>query len=120
MVRISSEFIGDFKLGDNIVHNLEILSLLYRQYNNADQRRKRLLCKPIIVFLMSIVDAVLYDFHTRIRTYTREGVRNVSASSIEEIRQPKKLDKLEKYIRTAENHALFGAKGSALYKELVD
>lgn len=120
MVTISSSFIGDFKLGDNIVHNLEIMGLLYRQYEIANQQEKRLLCKPIIVLLVSIVDAVLYDFHTRIRYFTNEGVQNVAESSLKAIREMKGIDKLDKYIRTAENHTLFGPKNSVLYTELDD
>jgi hypothetical protein len=45
MFTVSSNFIGNFKLGDNINHNLEILQLLYRQFDQSKFRNKRLLCK---------------------------------------------------------------------------
>lgn len=118
MVTIESKFIGDFKLGDNIVHNLEVLELLYAQYAAASDRNKRLLCKPITLLLVSIIDAVLYDLHYRIRTFTREGVRNVIESSAKYIRGLKKMDQFEKCIKSAEEHGLLEVKGSALYKQL--
>ena len=70
MVTIESKFIGDFKIGDNINCNLEILALLYDRFNGGDQQQRRLLCKPIVVLLASIVEAVLYDFHKRVN-YSR-------------------------------------------------
>ena len=62
MFTVSSRFIRNFKLGDNINHNLKILSLLYRQFDCAAEPDKRLLCKPITILLVSIVEALLYDF----------------------------------------------------------
>jgi hypothetical protein len=118
MVAIESKFVGDFKVGDNIVHNLEVLELLYTQYAGASDRNKRLLCKPITVLLVSILDAVLYDLHYRIRTFTREGVRNVIESSAKYIRGLKKMDQFEKCIKSAEEHGLLEDKGGALYKQL--
>ncbi|MGA2997054.1 hypothetical protein [Bradyrhizobium sp.] len=70
MVIIQSKFIGNFVIGDNIVQNLRVLAVLYAQYNLADTANKRLLCKPIVVLLGSIVEASLHDLHTRIRTFT--------------------------------------------------
>ena len=89
MITIESKFIGDFKIGDNINHNLKILEVMYKRYAEADYAEKRLLCKPIVVLLVSLIDAVFYDLHTRIKTFTREGVENIIASSIEYIRTSK-------------------------------
>jgi hypothetical protein len=105
-VTIQSKFIGDFKLGDNINHNLDILALLYKQYNDGDDAQKRLLCKPIILLVVSIVDAVLHDLHWRVKTFTKEGVANILKSSIEHIRGLKKMDRFEKYIASARQHGL--------------
>jgi hypothetical protein len=76
MFVIKSTFIGNFTLGDNIVHNLNVfglLSCLYEQ--NSDG--KRLLCKPIILKLVSIIKAILHDFHNRIKLFTIEDVTNI-------------------------------------------
>jgi hypothetical protein len=119
MVTIQSKFIGEFKTGDNIKHNLEILSFLYDQYAAADDHSKRLLCKPIIVLLVSIIDAVLYDLHTRIKDFTREGVENIVAASIDYIRNLTKLDDLGKCIASAKQHNLLD-QPPAFYVELDD
>ena len=36
MITIESKFIGDFKIGDNINHNLKILEVMYKRYAEAD------------------------------------------------------------------------------------
>jgi hypothetical protein len=117
-VTIESKFIGDFKIGDNINHNLKILEVMYKQYAAASDADKKLLCKPIVLLLVSLVDAVFYDLHKRIKTFTREGVENIIASSIEYIRTRKKMDDLEKYIASAKKHGLIEPSTDKLYDDL--
>jgi hypothetical protein len=107
MFVVSSKFIGSFRLAENINHNFSVLALLYRYYEQEDEDGKRLLRKPIIVLLVSIIEAVLHDYHTRIRTFTREGVANLAQSVIDYI-SVKHIDELEKYIASARKHKLFG------------
>ncbi|MET3996427.1 hypothetical protein ABID65_008103 [Bradyrhizobium sp. S3.9.2] len=118
MVIIQSRFIGDFVIGDNIVQNLRILALQYEQFNAGNAATRRLLCKPIVVALGSIVEASLHDLHTRIRTFTIEGVKNITTSAAKEIRDLKKLDDFGKYINAAKTHDLFDAADSTLYADL--
>ena len=117
MVTIQSRFIGDFKLGDNIAHNLEILDLLYFGYNEADAHQKRLLCKPIIILLISIIEAILHDLHMRINLFTLEGVQNISASVAQAVRL-KKIDDFEKYIASAKKRDFFDEADKGFYGEL--
>jgi hypothetical protein len=86
MFVVSSNFIGNFKVGDNINHNLNILSLLYRQFGQANDHDKRLLCKPIILIIVSIIEAILHDLHFRIRNNTFEGVRNIAETVADYVR----------------------------------
>lgn len=97
MFTVSSGFMGDFKLGDNINHNLEILALLYRQQASSGYHDSRLLCKPITLTIASICEAILSDFHMRMDTYTNEGVKNVAESVLSYVRG-KKIDEFEKFI----------------------
>jgi hypothetical protein len=115
---VSSCFILSFKLGDNINHNLRVLALLYDYYDREDHDGKNLLCKPIIILLVSIIEAVLHDFHSRIRWLTYEGIANLSHEVIEYIRG-KKIDELEKYIVSARKHDLFDRQDGAFY-DLLD
>jgi hypothetical protein len=114
---ISSEFIGGFKTGDNINHNLDVLELLYRYFDQGDHHDKRLLCKPIIILLVSIIEAVLEDFHRRVQVHTFEGVLNLPFIVADYIRS-KKIDELGKYIASAKKHDLFDARSSNLYERL--
>lgn len=117
MVTIESKFIGDFKLGDNIAYNLEILELLYRAYDAVEGREKCLLCKPIILLITSIIEAILHDLHMRIKLFTIEGVRNIPSAVAEAIRL-KEIDDLDKYIASAKKQDLFDEADKKFYDEL--
>lgn len=119
MTVIESNFIGNFKLGDNINHNLEVLHLLYRHYQDAEIEEQRLLCKPIILLIASIVEAVLYDLHNRIQTFTVEGVQNVAAAAMDAIRLSK-IDDFSKYIASAKKRNFFDETNGELYDQLED
>lgn len=117
MVTINSSFMGDFKLGDNICYNLKVLRTLYHLRRLGDARQRLHLRKPIIVLNVSIIEAVLYDFHKRIRTFTYEGVANLSANAIAYI-QGKRIDELERYIASAKKHDFFDQGQTDFYDAL--
>ena len=105
MITISSNFIGSFKLGDNIVYNLEILSEFYSNQNSGNVRQQKLMRKPIIVLIASIAEAILFDLYLRIENFTREGVPNIPEAVLEEIRT-KTLDQFAKYIDNSKSKNL--------------
>ena len=117
MFKVKSDFMGSFKAGDNINHNLRILSLLYDFQSNNTEDKKILLNKPIIITIASICEAILYDLHMRITCHTIEGVQNIAQSVINMIRS-KKIDEFDKYIACAKKHDFFDAKDSQLYEDL--
>ena len=117
MFVIKSGFMGSFKLGDNINHSLRVLALLYNYQSNATPGQQTLLCKPIIILIASVCEAVLYDFHLRIRTYTFEGVRNIAQGVMVYVRS-KKIDEFAKYIASAKKHDLFDATDTNFYESL--
>ncbi len=119
MFTVSSGFIGSFKLGDNINHNLRVLELLYRTQSTADPTDARLLQKPIIITIASICEAVLYDLHFRIRWYTAEGVQNIAKSVMDHVRT-KNIDEFEKYIASARKHDLLEDDGFGVYDALEE
>src|SRR5689334_17407863 len=119
MVTIKSNFMGNFKLGDNICFNLAILKTLYDLRAAGTAVQKRHLQKPITVMNVSIIEAVLYDLHLRVKTFTSEGVANLQATVIEYIRG-KKIDELERYIASAKKHDLFDQGDSGFYEALDD
>lgn len=118
MIEIKSDFIGKFKLGDNINHNLKILEVLYSYYSN-DQNNRMFLNKPIILTIVSIIEAVLYDFHLKAKLFTSEGITGLPTQILEYIRN-KKLDKLEQYIASAKKHDFFDLADTDFYDALEE
>lgn len=117
MFTVSASFVGDFKLGDNINHNLRILSYLYQRQADPHDTDAWLLRKPIIILLGSICEAILHDLHLRMRTYTTEGVRGIAISVLSYVRG-KKIDKFETYISSAKKHSLLGVHTESIYDDL--
>jgi len=80
-------FYWNFKRMDNTVYNLEILSYLYHLRGKASSvQLKSLLNKPIIIFTISIVECVLYDFMTRIQQHSNEKIPNLDIGIINKIK----------------------------------
>src|SRR5688572_17713989 len=117
MFAVNAGFIGDFKLGDNINHNLEILAYCYQRQADPHDADAWLLRKPIIIILGSICEAILHDLHMRMKIYTSEGVRGVAISVLSYVRG-KKIDKFEHYISSAKKHSLLGPPNEPIYAEL--
>lgn len=117
MFKIESNFIGNFKTGDNINYNLKVLKLLYKYYQEPNSYERRLLCKPIILIIVSITEALLQDFHMRVKTHSMEGVRNVALKVIEYIKG-KHIDVLETYINSAKKHDFFKMADTPFYDSL--
>jgi hypothetical protein len=67
MRELKSDFIYEFKAGDNIAYNFEILGELYSHKNSLSKDKKILLHKPIIIIIVSIVEAMFRDLYERIR-----------------------------------------------------
>lgn len=117
MFTVSAGFIGNFKLGDNIIHNLKILAYLYQRQADKHDPDAWLLRKPAIIILGSICEAILYDLHVRMKTYTTEGVRGIGNTVLSYVRG-KQLDKFEHYILSAKKHSLLGSPTDAIYNDL--
>lgn len=115
MFTIQSNFINDFKTGDNINYNLRLLKLLYEHYAASGEPERSLLRKPITVTLVSITEAMLHDFLQRVQLNTREGI-DLDPDVIKDIRY-KHLKKLDHFIACVKKHRLFGD-DETLYEQL--
>jgi hypothetical protein len=116
---VSAGFIGDFKLGDNINHNLSILKYIYARQADPRDSESWLLRKPAIVTIGSICEAILHDLHMRMNVFTREGVAGIASSVLSHVRG-KKIDKFEKYIASARKHSLLGHSSDSIYDDLEE
>ncbi len=117
MFVVSSGFIGKFKIGDNVNYNLAVLAQLYDHFGRGLEDKQKLLCKPITILLISIIEAFLYDLHFRGRTFTSEGVANVARSWFEALRGSN-VDEFARLIDRAKNHKLLGDVGDEFYSSL--
>lgn len=57
-----NKFVWGFKVGDNITYNLDILFNLYKLRENLSTKDKDLLNKPIVISLISIIEAIFFDW----------------------------------------------------------
>jgi hypothetical protein len=118
MRTINSHFIGNFKDGDNICYNLEVLNKLYEAYYLANEKSPYLR-KPITVFIVSILEASLDDLFYKIRGYTREGVPSLDNDIINKVRLNKSsYRKFAPQIKFSRTHDFFDAKDTNFYAVL--
>lgn len=119
---IDTHFIGEFKVGDNVKFNAQIISDLYAasellDYDFFEEDR---LIKPKVIFNFSLIDAVLYDFHNRVYSHTSE-FNYLDEHIVMEIRamdsQHVRAMTTSKRIRWFESHCLLG-KNNRIYQDL--
>lgn len=69
IIKSYSKFIWEYQVGENIVFNLNIISLLEK---DKDAKFTNFYNKPIIVHLVSIIEVILYDFLYRLSYATND------------------------------------------------
>lgn len=117
MTRIPAIFIGSFRTGDNIIYNLDFLTLLYGYFSKESKRNQLVLVKPIVTTIASIIEAILFDFRARVRGHTKEKSVNL-ALEVLEIFQTKPNDKFQFYIEQARKHKFFDSETKTICKRL--
>lgn len=115
MFSISSCFIADFKIGDNINSNLKTLRVLYEMCDEDTARRKHLR-KPIIITLVSVAEAMLYDFIRRVQS--GERVPTLPKTILQALKG-KDYSKLTNLVSGAKTHDLFQA-DAQLYEQIEE
>ncbi len=131
-------FIWNFKHGDNIMYNFEILSALYKASDNTTNRN--ILNKPITITIVSIVEAILIDFLARIDQATHHLPGGVDRETLEkikvEIEKKKKPETVEdklgeriylrrkmyhynEIIKILKKYEFFGKKDDVIYEQLT-
>lgn len=111
---VTANFIDQFKIGDNINYNLDILSALYDGYLNLPEGR--ILIKPIVLLNVSIAEAILFDFvvNRLKRPYRTEVISIDIYNNLKDTN----LKKFEHYITQAEKYDLFDLKDTPFYGAL--
>src|SRR5262245_13419657 len=81
--QVVCNFIGDFKVGDNMLRNGEALCRL------SAMNEKGTFNKLMVVQAGSIVEAALDQIIYRAQNYTKEGVPNIPEADLKKIRETK-------------------------------
>lgn len=113
---VRGSFFCRFKTGDNIIYNLSILKKLY-ECSFGTEPENILTVKPKVILIASIIEAILQDFHLRIRANTHEGVSGLVDGVLIYVRN-KKIDEFEKYIKSAKKHNFFKLSDTSFYDDL--
>ena len=108
---IKCNFIGDFKVGDNILANGNVLCRLSATNENNTFN------KLMVVQAGSIVEAALDQIIYRIRNHTREGVPGIPVEDLYKIRGTK-IERFNNIIQAMKRHMLLDDLGGAIYDEL--
>ena len=110
-VDIECNFVGEFKVGDNLAYNCDVLFGLVAADNNGS------FSKPILIQLASIVEASLNEIIKRAQQYVREGVPNITAEEQAEIVE-KKIDKLNSLIDVSRKYRILNGISPTIYEDL--
>lgn len=108
---ITCRFIGDFKVGDNLVRNAEALCQLSAA-NDAE-----LLNKLMVIQAGSIVEASLNEIIYRAQNFTREGVPNISKADRDEL-ATKTVELFNNIIIIMRKYKILDGLGDGIYDEL--
>jgi hypothetical protein len=109
---IPCNFVGEFKVGDNLVYNADLLCKLTETNANGQFN------KPIVIQVGSIVEAALEQIIFRARNYNVEGVPGVSEADRKEIEEKKKVDKFNTIIDVLKKYKVLDGLGTDIYDEL--
>ena len=108
---VACNFVGDFKVGDNLVFNSRMLCSL------VDANTEGVFNKLIVIQAGAIVEAALSQIIYRAQNFNREGVPNISEADRKAI-EGKKIDKLNSVIDVMKKYKVLDDLGATIYDEL--
>ncbi|UFW48166.1 MULTISPECIES: hypothetical protein [Bradyrhizobium] len=108
---IKCNFIGDFKVGDNILVNGKALCRL------SSTNEGNTFNKLMVVQAGSIVEAALDQIIYRAQNYTTEGVPNIPAEALKKIRETE-IERFNNIIQAMKTDKLLDGLGATIYDDL--
>ena len=108
---IPCNFIGDFKVGDNLRYNCDILTKL------ADANEDGVLNKPIVLQVGAILEAALIQIIYRAQNFKIEGVPNIIEADRKKI-EDSKVDKFSVAIDVLRKYGVINESADMVYDEL--
>jgi len=110
-------FIWNFLHGDNIMYNFKILQALYAA--RAKSVTERLFNKPITIQIVSIIEAILIDFLTRIDEATHHLPKGVDKETLNQIKADIKKDKKPHKIEDESGERIYMIRKMYHFKQIV-
>ncbi|MCK9438786.1 hypothetical protein M0Q39_01765 [Patescibacteria group bacterium] len=117
-----SEFIWNFNIGGNIIYNFKILFLLYEAKKNGLEEDAMCYNKPITIFLVSIIEAILIDLLIRLDNATNDLPECLASDDVLKIKSKIGKDKRQKEridVLTGEAQKYYAMKRYD-FKEIID
>lgn len=111
LVEIPCNFVGDFKVGDNLVYNCTVLCSLSEL--NVDGA----LNKMVVLQVGSILEAALIQVIYRAQNFNLEGVPNISQQDRVQIEQTR-IDKFAVAIDILKKYSVLEGMGADIYEDL--
>lgn len=108
---ITCQFIGDFKVGDNLVRNADALCKLSAANENG------VFNKLMVIQAGAIVEASLHEIIYRAQNFTREGVPNISKEDREEL-ATKTVELFNNIINIMQKYKILDGLGKDIYDDL--
>lgn len=108
---ITCNFIGDFKVGDNMLQTANALCRL------KDTNDRGIFNKLLVVQAGSIVEAALDQIIYRAQNHTREGVPNIPDEDLKKIRDTK-IERFNNVIQAMKTYELLDGLGAHICDEL--
>jgi hypothetical protein len=109
---ITSNFIGEYKIGDNLVFNACMLCSLIEANGQGAFN------KLAVVQAGSIVEAALGQIIFRARNFNREGVKSISEEDRLKIEDENKSDKFYNIIEIMKDYKILDGLGDTIYNDL--
>lgn len=121
--KINSSFINSFRIGDEINYNLKILEELYNSKYNLKELQKSerasLYCKPIIILIASITEALIADlFQRATRKPFPSEIQNRKFKTLQIDVENKKHSKFSHYINGIRKVNLLNVNNNEIYDSL--
>ena len=109
--KIVCKFIGDFKVGDNLVRNADALCKL------SAANEKDVFNKLLVIQAGSIVEAALHEIIYRAKNFTKEGVPNISQEDRDEL-ATRKVEQFNAIIDVMKKYDILKGLGAGIYDEI--
>ncbi|TPG39839.1 hypothetical protein EAH79_14250 [Sphingomonas koreensis] len=110
-IEVGCTFVGDFKVGDNLGYNCDLLC------NLVEANARGAFDKMIVLQAGAILEAALTQIIYRAQNYNSEGVPNISEAERQQIEE-RKIDIFAVVIDVLRKYAVLDPIGGDIYDEL--